>query len=54
MLDGFQPDIHIQFRPVEVAGARLLHMQHPADGRILEPREILAGHRGQVLNVEFF
>ena len=39
MLEAFDFEVHVEVWPLDGFGARHLHVQHAADGRILHPRD---------------
>ena len=45
VLDGFDSNIHIKLRPIEVARSRFLNIEDRSNGYILKPREVFVGHK---------
>ena len=44
MADGFDGQIHIEVRPLEVMRLRALHFRELGDRSVLEPVELREGH----------
>lgn len=50
MLDGFDPQVDVEFGPVEMAGGGFLYIEDLSDWGIFKPRKVVERHKKLLLS----